>query len=123
MGAQVALAARRTDRMAEVEKQIIANSGDDWDTKGHHPLPAASFSLDVTNSDSVIQCFDQVEAAFGRPPDIIINNAGVAVTKHVLKQREGDWDSVVNTNLKVISPSYRYHCLQHIVQTTHRSSV
>jgi NAD(P)-dependent dehydrogenase (short-subunit alcohol dehydrogenase family) len=36
----------------------------------------------------------------GGPADIVVNNAGVTVTKPLLQQTEEDWDSVVGTNLK-----------------------
>ena len=32
--------------------------------------------------------------------DVLINNAGVAVSKGVLEQTEADWDKVIDTNLK-----------------------
>jgi NAD(P)-dependent dehydrogenase (short-subunit alcohol dehydrogenase family) len=34
------------------------------------------------------------------PIDVLINNAGVAVSKGVLEQTEADWDKVLDTNLK-----------------------
>jgi 3-oxoacyl-[acyl-carrier protein] reductase len=40
-----------------------------------------------------------IEAALG-PLDVLINNAGVAVSKAVLEQTEADWDKVLGTNLK-----------------------
>ncbi len=55
--------------------------------------------LDVTDRDSVKQAFDAIEAGPGIA-DIIVNNAGVAVSRPLLQQTEADWDSVVDTNLK-----------------------
>jgi NAD(P)-dependent dehydrogenase (short-subunit alcohol dehydrogenase family) len=55
-------------------------------------------ALDVTDGASVARCFDEL-ASWGAP-DIVINNAGVTVTKPVLQQTEADWDAVVGTNLK-----------------------
>ena len=40
-----------------------------------------------------------IEDALG-PIDVLVNNAGVAVSKGVLEQTEADWDKVVGTNLK-----------------------
>ena len=34
------------------------------------------------------------------PLDVLVNNAGVAVSKPVLEQTEADWDKVIDTNLK-----------------------
>jgi 3-oxoacyl-[acyl-carrier protein] reductase len=40
-----------------------------------------------------------VEDVLG-PVDLLINNAGVAVSKGVLEQTEADWDKVIDTSLK-----------------------
>jgi NAD(P)-dependent dehydrogenase (short-subunit alcohol dehydrogenase family) len=86
-GARVALAARRTDRLDSLVKEIAAAGGS-----------ARSVALDVADQASVTRCFDEL-AAWGTP-DLVVNNAGVSVTKPVLQQTEADWDSVVDTNLK-----------------------
>lgn len=87
VGARVVLAARRTDKLADTVAQIEAAGGQ-----------ARAVALDVTSSASVSACFDAL-ADWG-VPDIVINNAGVTVTRGVLQQTEDDWDSVINTNLK-----------------------
>ncbi len=83
-GAEVVLAARRTDKLADLQQSLTAH--------GHQ---ATSVSLDVSARDSVSACFDQVGAC-----DIVINNAGITVTRALLDQTEADWDSVIDTNLK-----------------------
>jgi NAD(P)-dependent dehydrogenase (short-subunit alcohol dehydrogenase family) len=87
-GAAVGLAARQLDRLAELERAIAADGG-----------RAASVALDVTDHASIAQAIAGIEAALG-PIDMLINNAGVAVSKGVLEQTEADWDKVVGTNLK-----------------------
>jgi len=79
-GAKVAIAARRGDRLAELERQIRAFDGRAM------PIP-----LDVTDAASV--------AELG-PISILVNNAGVAVDAPVLDLAEADWDRVIDTNLK-----------------------
>jgi NAD(P)-dependent dehydrogenase (short-subunit alcohol dehydrogenase family) len=61
---------------------------------------AATVALDVTDAAAVAAAFDAAQAAFGAPCTIIVNNAGIAVTRPVLQQTEQDWDSVVNVNLR-----------------------
>lgn len=86
-GARVALAARRTDKLQSLVDQIGAAGGS-----------ARSVALDVADAGSVKRCFDEL-SQWGTP-DLIVNNAGVTVTKPVLQQTEADWDAVVDTNLK-----------------------
>jgi NAD(P)-dependent dehydrogenase (short-subunit alcohol dehydrogenase family) len=87
MGAHVVLASRRIEQLQKIVHEIKQRGG-----KAH------AFELDVTNSDSVKLFFDAV-ATIGTP-NILINNAGVSVSKSLLEQSEADWDHVINTNLK-----------------------
>jgi 3-oxoacyl-[acyl-carrier protein] reductase len=87
-GAAVALAARQQGKLAEVERAIAASGA-----------RVASVTLDVTDQRSIERAIAAVENALG-PIDVLINNAGVAVSKGVLEQTEDDWDRVVDTNLK-----------------------
>jgi NAD(P)-dependent dehydrogenase (short-subunit alcohol dehydrogenase family) len=87
-GAKVALAARRTELLAEAAREIEAESG-----------IAAPIALDVTRAESVAAAITQTEAALG-PLTLLVNNAGVTVAKPVLEHTEADWDYVLDTNLK-----------------------
>jgi NAD(P)-dependent dehydrogenase (short-subunit alcohol dehydrogenase family) len=86
-GARVAVAARRTDKLHSLVDAITVSGG-----------TARAMALDVTDSASVERCFDEL-ADWG-PPGILVNNAGVTVTKPLLQQNEEDWDLVMDTNLK-----------------------
>ena len=55
----------------------------------------SAVALDVSSKESVHACFEQTGAC-----DIVINNAGIPVTRTMLEQTEDDWDSVIDTNLK-----------------------
>jgi 3-oxoacyl-[acyl-carrier protein] reductase len=48
----------------------------------------------------VLGFFDQIIAAFGRPPDLLVNNAGIQTWAPLLELAEEDWDRVLRTNLK-----------------------
>jgi NAD(P)-dependent dehydrogenase (short-subunit alcohol dehydrogenase family) len=87
-GAAVGLAARQSGKLAELERQIAEGRG-----------RVASVAMDVTDRSSIERAVGAVEDALG-PIDVLINNAGVAVSKGVLEQTEADWDQVVGTNLK-----------------------
>lgn len=88
VGAQVLVAARRADKLAELVGEIGAAGG-----KAH------ALQLSVTDPTSVAAAFDEAARVAG-VPDVIVNNAGVTVTKSLLEQYEADWDSVMDTNLK-----------------------
>lgn len=86
-GARVAVAARRADKLQSVVDAITQAGGQ-----------ARALSLDVTDGASVRQCFDEL-STWGAP-DVLVNNAGVTVTRSLLEQTEADFDSVLDTNLK-----------------------
>ena len=86
-GAKVAVAARRVDSLREVCDAIV--------TAGGH---AEAFALDVTDAASVARAFDQAAASLG-PVTVVVNNAGIAVTKPVLEHTEEDWRQVIEVNL------------------------
>ena len=87
VGARVAVAARRADKLQALVDSITAAGGE-----------ARALSLDVTDSASVHRCFDEL-ASWGAP-DVLVNNAGITVTRPLLEQTEDDFDRVIETNLK-----------------------
>jgi 3-oxoacyl-[acyl-carrier protein] reductase len=87
-GAAVGLAARQLDKLIELEREIAGNGGQ-----------VTSVALDVTDLASIESALASVEDVLG-PVDLLINNAGVAVSKGVLEQTEADWDKVIDVNLK-----------------------
>ena len=86
-GANVAIAARRVESLRPVQESIA--------TSNVRVVPVA---LDVTNGDSVAAAFDEAASALG-PITVVVNNAGVAITKPVLDQTEADWQQVIEVNL------------------------
>lgn len=87
-GAHVGLAARRVDALETVAKEVHAIGG-----------TAAVAKLDVSQEVSVASAVAEIEQALG-PIDVLINNAGICITKPVLEQSEEDWDDVLDVNLK-----------------------
>ncbi|MBC7455773.1 MAG: glucose 1-dehydrogenase [Massilia sp.] len=87
-GARVAIAARRLDRLEETRFELEALG-----------QAAVSVRMDVADAASVQAGFAELGTTFGTP-DIIVNNAGVAIFRPALEQSEEDWDSVIDTNLK-----------------------
>lgn len=87
-GAKVALAARRTDRLEDLRREIAAGGGE-----------AVAIPLDVTDSASVTAAVADAGGRLG-PLRVLVNNAGVVVSRGALEATEADWDGVVGTNLK-----------------------
>ena len=86
-GAKVALCARRIDTLADVATRIRDGGGN-----------AHEVALDVTRRASVVSAFENAARGLG-PITIVVNNAGIAVTKPLLDHTEEDWEQVVGVNL------------------------
>jgi len=86
-GAKVALCARQIDTLANVAARIRASGG-----------AAQEVALDVTRRDSVVRAFEEAARRLG-PVTVVVNNAGVAITKPLLDHSEEDWEQVIGVNL------------------------
>jgi 3-oxoacyl-[acyl-carrier protein] reductase len=86
-GAQVALAARNTEKLAEVEAEIAAAGG-----------TAKSFALDVASEQSIKDGAKAVLAHFGKV-EILVNNAGITRDMLSMRMKLADWNDVLTTNL------------------------
>jgi len=87
-GCKVVLAARSRDKLEAVRHDIEAAQG-----------AAVAVPCDLRDRDAIEVALEKAEAAFG-PVTVLVNNAGVAVSKPVMDQTEEDWDLVMGTNLK-----------------------
>jgi NAD(P)-dependent dehydrogenase (short-subunit alcohol dehydrogenase family) len=87
-GAAVAVVARRVDKLQQLVDRIQTAGGQ-----------AQAFEMDVSDPASVRQAFARIVQWHG-VPDVVINNAGVTVTKSALEQTPEDYDQVLDTNLK-----------------------
>ena len=87
-GAQVVCAARRRDRL-DAQVSVLREEG----------YAASAVTCDVTKTDSVDQALAWIAGEVGCP-GILVNNAGVVVSKPLLDHTEADWDQVVDTDLK-----------------------
>lgn len=83
-GAEVILAARRTDKLEQTAATVRAMGG-----------TAHTVVLDVANPVSVKAAFDAMPA-----PDVVINNAGINIEASTLTLTEDEWDQVMDTNVK-----------------------
>ena len=86
-GATVALAARNTAKLAEVQAEIEAAGGQ-----------AAAFAMDVASEESIKAGAAAMLERFGKV-EILVNNAGITRDDLMLRMKRADWDDVLTTNL------------------------
>ncbi|MFO1412839.1 MAG: glucose 1-dehydrogenase [Burkholderiales bacterium] len=86
-GAKVAIAARRVEALRTLAGEIAAMGG--------QAFPVA---LDVRDPEGVRRGVSEAVAALGGL-DLLVNNAGVAMTRPALLTTEEDWRAVIDTNL------------------------
>jgi NAD(P)-dependent dehydrogenase (short-subunit alcohol dehydrogenase family) len=87
-GAKVALAARRIDRLEQACEAIRGRGG-----------ACLGVACDVTSQKSIAAALTKTEDELG-PLSVLVNNAGVVVSKPFFDHTEEDWDHVIDTNLK-----------------------
>jgi NAD(P)-dependent dehydrogenase (short-subunit alcohol dehydrogenase family) len=87
-GAKLALAARRTDRLAGLAAEIVAGGGQ-----------AVAVAMDVQDEASVIAGYDRAQAALG-PIDSVIANAGVSGEGPALDLTVEAFDQVMAVNVR-----------------------
>lgn len=95
-GADVALLARRIEKLNEVKAEIEKTG-----------RKAIAVGCDVTNEASVKIAIQSVLDTFGHV-DILLNNAGVAVRGGVDSMSMEDWDKSFDTNVKGIFLASKY---------------
>ncbi|WP_133136251.1 SDR family NAD(P)-dependent oxidoreductase [Legionella rowbothamii] len=89
-GAQLILAARRTERLDALAQQLTQESG-----KEHYVL-----TLDVSAHAQVTQQLSSLPSKW-KAIDVLINNAGLALDTLPLQQGiEEHWDTMIDTNIK-----------------------
>ncbi|MGM7681734.1 3-oxoacyl-[acyl-carrier-protein] reductase [Cytobacillus sp. Hm23] len=60
---------------------------------------AVAIQADVGNSEAVSSMIKDVISKFGKL-DILVNNAGITRDNLLMRMKEDEWDTVINTNLK-----------------------
>lgn len=87
-GCAVALGARRTERLDELAAELRAAGG-----------RAATVPVDVTRADDLQRLVDSAVSEFGRL-DILVSNAGIGPISPLRARRRGDWDAMIDVNLR-----------------------
>lgn len=86
-GAKVAIVARRGDRLESVAQRIAAAGGE--------ALPIVA---DITDDNQIQTLVDKTKTTWGQI-DILINNAGIALTGEIASSNPADWRRMIDLNL------------------------
>jgi len=89
-GAQVALAARASDRLRSIEQEIRDRGG-----------KAAALPVDLAEEPQIESLFARLAETYGRL-DILVNNAGIGLFGALSDFSSEDFDRLVAVNLKAV---------------------
>jgi gluconate 5-dehydrogenase len=87
-GADLVLTSRKRETLRDFEAEIQALG-----------RRAVSLDLDVRDQESIERMAAEAEAAFGQI-HILVNNAGMNIRKPALEVTWGDWNQILDTNLR-----------------------
>lgn len=65
------------------------------------PTGGAGMMLDVTDSDNVATVLAAINERFGAPT-VLVNNAGITKDNILMRMKDDEWNSVIDTNLNAI---------------------
>ena len=87
-GADVALVARRGDRLEKLAAELAENYG----------VRTAAIQLDVTSDEQIDAAIARAQRELGHV-DILVNNAGISPTGRAETLPRATWDAAIATNL------------------------
>jgi NAD(P)-dependent dehydrogenase (short-subunit alcohol dehydrogenase family) len=99
-GAQLALAARRLDRLEALAVELDQSCGGE----------AAVYSADVTDSQQVTDLVDSVLSRHGRL-DVLINNVGQGLRKPLVETSDQEWQHLLAVNLSSV-----FYCCRAVIE-------
>jgi 2-hydroxycyclohexanecarboxyl-CoA dehydrogenase len=94
-GASIAVAARTREQIEKVAREI----------RDEFEIEASAFQCDVAYPGDVERAFELAIKQFGRAPEILVNNAGIAETAPFVKTDEAMWQRHLAVNL-----TGTFHC-------------
>ena len=87
-GAKLVIAARREDRLKELQEEIQKNGGE-----------AIYKVTDVTSNEQMEELAEYTLKEFGKI-DVLVNNAGIMPQSFLYKKKIDEWDRMIDINIK-----------------------
>lgn len=81
---------------SESGAQSISNYFDECGIQG------SGMMVNVADSDSLEQLLTNIKDQYGKTPEILINNAGITRDNLLMRMKDDEWDSIIQTNLTSI---------------------
>lgn len=66
-----------------------------------HAIAGAGYCLNVAVTESITSVLESIESRFGAPL-VLVNNAGITKDNLLMRMKEEEWESVMNTNLNAL---------------------
>lgn len=82
----------------DMNAERLQGAGEEFNSKFGKDAYATA-TLDVTNAEQIRQAFDTAALAFGGV-DIVVNNAGLSISKSIADHTEKDWDLLYDVLVK-----------------------
>ena len=89
-GADVAIAARRMERLEEVKKEVEALG-----------VKCLAVKCDVTSTAEIVSMVEKTKSTFGKI-DILVNNAGIGSVLPAESQTDDEWLATMNININAV---------------------
>ena len=87
-GAKVIVSATTLESAEKTANEIKQTGGE-----------AFAIAVDIANKDNVFAMYEKIFNKYDRL-DIVVNNAGISMTKSTIELTEDDWDRTIDINLK-----------------------
>jgi 3-hydroxy acid dehydrogenase/malonic semialdehyde reductase len=89
-GYRIIITGRRVERLTEIKQKL----------EKEYPVALLSIQMDVRNKNEVFEGLDNLPEEF-KKIDVLINNAGLAAGRDFFDEASlGDWETMIDTNLK-----------------------
>ena len=98
IGQAIALALGRAGAVVAGTATTEAGADRISETLSAHGCRGAGLVLDVSNPASVDSLMERLRADLGEP-SILVNNAGITRDNLLMRMKESDWNSILDTNL------------------------